>query len=57
MTANDKALIEKARKLNCIHWAEADVMAEQADTEKAKQELKEISKHLYRKEEFYSGLI
>lgn len=52
MTANDLALISEANKLNCIHWGKADAMISQADTDEAKNELRDISRRLYRKEEF-----
>lgn len=52
MTTNDIALIEKANKMNCIFWGKIDSMQNQADTEEAKQELRDISRRKYRKEEY-----
>ena len=56
MNKNDLALIEQAEKLNCIDWAKADAMAEQAESEEAKQRLISISKYLYRREEYITGI-
>ena len=57
MTANDKTLIAKARRLNPINWGEADAMAKKADTDEARQELKSIASMKYHQEEASIGLL
>lgn len=56
MTTNDLALISEANKLNCIHWGKAEAMMSKADTQEAKDELHDISRRLYRKEEYLTDL-
>lgn len=57
MTANDINLISEANKLNCIHWGTAEAMIAQADTAEAKEELRWISRRLYRTEEYLTDRI
>ena len=54
MTDKDKKLIEQANKLTDIFWSTAYRLAEEADTEEAKNELENIGKQLYAKEEAFA---
>lgn len=57
MTANDRKLIERSKKLTSIDWGIADSMAEEAEGEQAKEELKSRAKYLYHLEEWWMGML
>ena len=57
MTFKDKELIEKALKLDYTYWGTAEAYAKKADTPEAKDRLQRISSNLYRKEEYFAGLL
>lgn len=57
MTKKDKQLIEKSKKLTSIDWGLADKMAEQAESEEAKEYLKWKAKQLYHLEEWWMGML
>ena len=56
LSTHDLELIAKANKTSFIDWDLVDKMAEQAESEEAKEELKRISRYLYHKEERAAGL-
>jgi len=51
LSKHDKDLIDKARRLNCIHHYEAEAMSKEAESKEAAEELKSIARSLYHKEE------
>ncbi len=51
MTDKDKELIAKAEKLHYLEWEKAFAMSEEADTEEARMELKQIGIRLECREE------
>lgn len=57
MTDKDQKLIEKAKKLSAVDWDYAYELAEQADTEEAKEILSNIGRLLYHREEYNAGLL
>lgn len=57
MTKNDEQLIKDANNLYCVDWYLADQMAKKADTEEAKNQLQDIAKRLYHKEEYLAELL
>lgn len=57
MTKNDEQLIKDANHLYCVDWYLADQMAKKADTEEAKNQLQDIAKRAYHKEEYLAELL
>lgn len=57
MTKNDDQLIKDANHLYCVDWYLAEQMAKKADTEEAKNQLQDIAKRLYHKEEYLEDLL
>lgn len=57
MTKNDEQLIKDANHLYCVDWYLADQMAKKADTEEDKNQLQDIAKRLYHKEEYLAELL
>lgn len=57
MTKKDKELIDKANKTHWSDWDIVDDMIKLADTDECKRELRNIAMYLYRKDEFYAGML
>lgn len=57
MTDKDKKLIEQAKRLHSTQWDVAYLLAEQADTETAREFIKSIGSLLSRKCEARAGLL
>lgn len=53
----DKKLMEQADKANSIDWWMVKLLADDAESEKAKDYIKSRSKYLYSLEEYWSGLL
>ena len=57
MTNNDEELVKKSEKLTSIDWSYAYVYSKQADSQETKEYLIQLGKELYRKEEYFAGLL
>ena len=57
MTDKDKKLIAKAEELGYTQWDKAFDMAEQADTEEAREKLRRIAITLHHREEYSAGCL
>ena len=57
MTDKDKKLIEKALQYGFTGWGEVLDLAEQADTDEARNELHSIAMSLYHREEAAAGCL
>ena len=57
MTDKDKKLIEKAKKLSAIDWEYAYELAEQAETETAREFIRSIASLLFHRDEERAGLL
>lgn len=57
LTEKDKQLIAKARKLRFRDFDKAWELSEEADTEKAKEILQDISKWMYHMDEHKNGCL
>lgn len=53
MTEKDKQLIKEANETPCWWWTEIGNLIEKAESQEAKEELKQIEKYLRHKEEYY----
>ena len=53
MTEKDKQLIKEANETPCWWWTEIESLIEKAESQEAKEELKQIEKYLRHKEEYY----
>jgi len=53
----DKKLMEQADKANCIDWWMVKLLANDAESEEAKDYIKSRSRYLYSLEEYWSGLL
>lgn len=51
ITEKDRQLIKEAESLCCTQWDEAYDLAERADTETARERIKDIARYLYHYEE------
>jgi len=57
MTNKDIKMIDKALDMSCCQWYEIDKMAEEADTQEAKDRLSSIATRKYHEEEFRGGML
>ncbi len=57
MTDKDKKLIEKAKKLSAVDWEYAYELAEQAETETAREFIRSIASLLFHRDEERAGLL
>lgn len=59
MTEKDKKLIRRAKSYTCYdcYWSDILNMEKIADTEEAKNELRNIRSSLYHEEEWHAGLL
>lgn len=57
MSEKDKQLIAQAERLGSADWDIADLLAEQAESESARNYIKSIASYLYHKTEERAGLL
>ena len=57
MTDKDKKLIEQAKRLHSTQWDVAYLLAEQADTETAREFIRSIASLLFHRDEERAGLL
>ena len=57
LTEGDKNLIAQAEKIHYTEWFKAGELAEKAESELAKNILRNIETNLYHQEEFHAGLL
>lgn len=57
MTDKDQKLIEKAKKLSAVDWEYAYELAEQAETETAREFIRYIASLLFHRDEERAGLL
>lgn len=58
MTTKDLELIRQARKTPCHRWSEIGLrLMPQAETEEAREELRDIEKSKYHYDEYYAGIL
>lgn len=55
MTDNDKKLIAEAEAMPCTEWAEIAEMESRADTEEARERIRQIAINKYHREEAKYG--
>lgn len=57
MTGKDNELIEKAKRLSAVDWEYAYELAEQAETETAREFIRSIASLLFHRDEDGAGLL
>lgn len=56
ITKYDKALIERAEKM-CWEEIDSECLADKAETEEGRQEIRSISRNKYHHDEYMAGII